>query len=212
MIEAVVLGVGGVLQPRTALWGAEVDAACRWLDARGLPAARLRAAAASLRGRGHRADIGSCVQTAALGLPGRAARDLLVAARRAVPDQDAPGIRADLVRLRLDHRLAFLDQGDGSRMDAWLARLGVGDLGERRLWTGDLGLQAHPPRPLPFRWLARRLDLPSDRCLYVPGTADLQLAARRAGWRVWEAAPPPADRAIDLAGLTDALDAGRLDG
>jgi FMN phosphatase YigB (HAD superfamily) len=206
MPEAVVLGVGGVLQPLAALWSAEIDAAVRWLEARGIQATGLRREAAARRLAPRPAPLGRTLRALAPQLDEPAARELLRTARTAVPEPPPASPRPALLRVARSHRLAFLDHGDGPRFDAWMARLGVADLGERRLWTGDLGHSASPPAPLAFRWLSARLDVPPARCLYVGGTDELRSAARGAGWRVWGTVPPGPSSVVDLEDLGDALD------
>lgn len=203
MIDVVALGVAGVLEPRAALWRAEIAAARAWLRDRSLPAADFLRAAGAARRAGHRAPIaiGASRSGLALGAPDRVS--LFQAVGGAVPRPTRPSVRGLLRELGRDHRLAFVEQGSRVRLSAWLRLLGVADLAARSLCTEDLGHDARPPRPLVFRWLAERLGAPAGRCLYVAGDADLGRAARGAGWQVLDVSST--GRVADLESLLGAL-------
>lgn len=209
MVEVIVLGVAGVLQPVDAAWAAEVAAALQDLARNGLPAADFERRAWARMRAGEPAPLARAVRDRAPHWPPARVRALLQTVRDAVPAR-TNGPHLDALRfLRASHRLALLDRGPASRMEAWVAGLGVADLVGRRLWTDDLGAQARPPRSLAFRWLAERLDLRPRECLYVPGTSLLRQAALGAGWRVWGDAPDPS-RCVDLEGLVAAVAEGAL--
>lgn len=205
MLEWVVLGVAGVLQPREALWTAEVATAEAWLGARGTAPRGLRAALLERLRRGEPAPVTRTLRGLGLVLTATEERALVLAMRQAVPVPGASAPRPAMQRLRSRYRLGVLDTGPGARMEAWISQLAVADLVEQRLWTDDLGHQARPPRRLAFRWLAERLEASSGQCLYVAGTEPLREAARRAGWRVVGGATPRAG-ALDLDTVVDAID------
>lgn len=207
MAPIIVLGVAGVLQPVESLWLAEIRAACEALAERGVAVDRFRAAALDRVRQGRAPALVQTARAAGLALSREDGCRLVLEARRAIPAAPDELPREALRALRAGHRLAVLDQGAGSRMDTWLARLGVADLAERCVWTDDLGEQARPPRPLAFRWLASRLGAAPDDCLYVAGRADLRRAALAAGWRTWDSAASDPSRAADLWTLVADLEA-----
>lgn len=119
----------------------------------------------------------------------------------------AAASRSALARLRSGYDLALLDDGDESALETEVQRLDLQDLVPLRVWTPRLGLQARPPRPLAFRWLANRWGVRPVQCLYVAGCDPLAEAARLAGWRVVPFHLHPSGME-DLHTLADRLDAG----
>ena len=203
MFQAVVLGMAGVVDLPDALRRAEIDAAAAWVARHSGAANNFRAAADPARSDW----LARALPAAGLASDRRVLREIWSAVQDAVPVAENTPVREWLQPLRGSARLAVLDSGSGRRMDQWLARLGIGDWFERRLWTTDLGGDARPPRPLAFRWIASRIDVPVRDCLYVAGRTELATAARQAGWSVLQL-PRPLDPEIDW----DAVVAGRSPG
>jgi len=180
-----VFGIAGVLQPRAAVVEAEIDTALAWLGRRGIQVPELRALTLGRYNGGERAPLDCSLRSLGIRLAAFERFELQVALRSAVPaatGNPRPWLRS----LQGRCHLGLLDAGPGARLDTWVARLGLGDVAERQLWTEDLGAAAAPPRRLAFRWWAARCDARPQACLYVAGRADLAAAARHAGWRVIE--------------------------
>ena len=186
MVEAVGLGVRGVLVPLAAFRLAGIEAATRYLEPHGVPAADFRRAAREqLRLHGPRGLISRSLWDLHLELPAATQRQAVLRARAAVPlVQEIAGLRALLAEVAAHHRVTFVDGGDPEVLDAVLVRLGLDALPARRLWTRRLGRDVSPPRPFAFRWLAERWGLRPHLCLYLAGVSAGWQAARQAGWRV----------------------------
>jgi FMN phosphatase YigB (HAD superfamily) len=189
MLQAVVLGIGGVLGAWETLRQAEIDAACAWLSAQGIASERF--AAAAQRRHGQPAWVTRALADSHCHLPSGACRELVLATRAAIPAAAPTPHRAGLVDLARRHVLGALDCGPRLRLERWSERLGVADLFRHRLCTDDLGGAAQPPRVAAFRFLARQLDLRAAECLYLAGAPAVARAARAAGWHVVAFAMPP---------------------
>jgi FMN phosphatase YigB (HAD superfamily) len=203
MFQAVVVGMAGVVDRPDALRRAEIEAAAAWVERHAGTADGFRAAANPARSDW----LARALPAAGLASDRQVLRQIWSAVQGAVPVAESAAVRNWLQPLRGSARLAVLDTGTGQRMDQWLDRLGISDWFERRLWTSDLGRDARPPRPLAFRWIASRLDVPARDCLYVAGRNELATAARQAGWSVLRL-PRPLDPELDW----DAVVAGRSPG
>jgi FMN phosphatase YigB (HAD superfamily) len=190
LVQAVVMGIGGVLSPWAALADAEVDAAAAWLERRGFEADGFVAAAR--RRHGEPAWLGRALADAGVRLDLGARRELVLRTRTAPPRAQTSPHRGAIAALGRSVRVAALDSGLSVRMEAWVQALGLADVFRHRLWTEDLGLAARPPRPLAFRFIARQLDLRPVDCLYVAGHPTLAAAAQRAGFQVVALAAPAA--------------------
>jgi FMN phosphatase YigB (HAD superfamily) len=190
VIQAVVLGVGGVLAPVAAIGHAEIAAAADWLDARGHRGTEFRRAAAQRYGMP--AWVAVALRDAGIALAPADRARLVLACRDAIPAAAPSPHRAALRALSARWVTGALDCGPRRRLDGWFDRLGLDDLLRHRLCTEELGLAGRPPRPTAFRFMQRRLDLRPAECAYVAGTHALALAATTAGWRVLELAAPAA--------------------
>ena len=179
MVQAVVLGLVGVLDSMAAVRRAEIDAFVDWIAARGGRRDDAAGAAAS----GAPGWQSAALRAAGLAPQSQLACEGVQHARAAAPPCDPTALRAWMEPVRGVVPVTFLESGPRARLDAWCAALGTPAGGVPRVWTRDLGADAEPPRPLAFRWLARRLDLPAHACLYVAGRAELAAAARAAGWQ-----------------------------
>lgn len=214
MLEWVVLGVDGVLEPRTSLWWAEAVAAGTWLRERGIDVPDIERQCFEKRRAGDPAAVRTGLESLEIRLERAAERELLLHVRQAVPaPRPGAALRPLLQTLRQICPIAYVDGGPGPRLQAWVEALGIADLAARRLWISDLGRQALPPRRLAFRWLAQRLEAPTDRCLYVAGSHDLAVAAGACGFRVLLAPmdssqlPLAGDAASPLESLLDPIEA-----
>lgn len=205
--EAVALGIVGVLRSQRDVWADGVNAVAEELSSRGLPGESFRRLALErLHASGERALVTRTLSALEIRLPAVETRRLVRVARQALPSRTiSRPQRAALARLASRHRLAFLDAGPPEEMERLLRRLGVADLGVRRLWTGSLGGQASPPSPLAFRWLAQRLDCRPAECVYGAGGEALAEGARRAGWQVLglHETPPRGAEGLDPEFLAD---------
>ncbi|MFQ5600965.1 MAG: hypothetical protein ACE5G2_10495 [Candidatus Krumholzibacteriia bacterium] len=210
MLEAVVLGVAGVLVPRQRFWEAGIEAAARCLEASEIRRATFRPAALRrLRRCGPRSLISRSLRDLNLEIPAARVREAILAARAARPrvSPDAHQ-RSALRHLASGFRLACLDAGEPSSLDETLRALGLDDLPEYCLWVARLGGQAQAPSRLGFRWLEERLELRPAACLYVTGSADLTRGAARAGWRVWpETCSGANEDVIDVDALVERVNA-----
>jgi FMN phosphatase YigB (HAD superfamily) len=190
MLQAVVLGFSGVLASWDAVRRGEIAAATAGLS----PCDTARAAFAAAAGRRHGEPAWIARALVDAGIPVEAAlgRQLVLAARSAPPLPE-PHLHRDALRsLARRYVVGLLDGGVRERMEAWLEASGMADLFRHRLCIEDLGACARPPRPTAFRFLARRLDLAPQECLYAAGTAALAEAAATAGWHVVRFEAPPA--------------------
>ena len=209
MLDAVILGVQGVLVPSLSFQQAAIGAAAQRLAAEGVPPALFHAAAERrLAVTGPRALVSRTLSDLDCTLPPHRVRAAVLAARQAVPCFALETeVRQALLALGGRTVLGFCDSGSPAVMDALLDRLGLSRLAGTRLWTDSLGWSARPGRCLPFRWLARRLALPPAACLHVAMAPPQRDAARRAGWQVWPEDPTPAAGTLDLARLLDWVEA-----
>ena len=217
MLEAVGLGVRGVLVPQLTFWMAGIQAASSVLESHGIQAEQFELAAGRrVRRDGPRGLISRCLRDLKAAPPTWAQRQAVLAARGAVPAVgDLGWLRTLLAAVATDHQLGFVDNGVPEVMDAVLDRLGLGALPARRVWTRSLGLDVALPRPFAFRWLAERWGLRPQACLYVAGTRAGWEAARQARWRVEPSRsldPPDACgwEAADLEALLERLAASAL--
>jgi FMN phosphatase YigB (HAD superfamily) len=208
MLEVVALGVTGVLKPREDLWTAEITSARAWLTERGFSIPGFETAALAAYRGGEQAPLWRALRQSGLHLAIEARRALQCSVQRAVPPP-AASLRSTVRSLVGDLRLVFLDAGDGRRMDAWIANLGLARLAERHVWTDDLGGEARPPSPLAFRWLQDRLGVSASRCLYVAGCPLLRRAALAAGWQVCPGADPSPRSCLDLESLSLGLESAQ---
>ncbi|UCE03977.1 MAG: hypothetical protein JSW67_07320 [Candidatus Latescibacterota bacterium] len=213
MIEAVILGVRGVLVPAAKLREAAIEAAADALATQGVPRRPFCSAAAERLDRfGPRALVSRSLRDLGLRVDGRAARGAVMAARSACPRlQPDPSIRALLGQFATTYRLALLDEGPVAALESCLCDLGIRDLVERCVWTEQLGRDAAPPSAFAFRWLLQRCDLRPRECFYVAPSPRLRQAARAAGCRAWPPGDPGCEGAggtRDLERLLDRLDAG----
>jgi FMN phosphatase YigB (HAD superfamily) len=208
-LEAVVLGVIGVLQSREALRRAQVEAAVAHLRSSGFaPESFPTPALGQLEDGNRPLRVSRALRATGVILPAAIERQVVRAAANAYPRTVlAPEHRQALKQLRVRFRLALLDDGEGARMDPWVRSLGLDSLFERQLWTSDLCRQARSPSPYPFRWLADRFGLRPKECMYVSGAQGLRRAATAAGWRVIEETHSGNVETIDLNALADRLDA-----
>lgn len=203
MIQAVVLGLAGVFDSAEAVHRAEVEALKAWIAAHGGSPLAAETAART----GGPAWVGAALRAAGLQPQGRLACEAVLHARSAVPAADAAAARAWLEPIRGALPIALLESGPRPRLEGWCRKLDLEAAGVTRLWTRDLGHDAEPPRPLAFRWLAKRLDVPAHACLYIAGRPALAAAARAAGWRHVTLAQP-----LDPAFDWDAVLGGRWEG
>jgi FMN phosphatase YigB (HAD superfamily) len=213
VLEAVTLGIAGVLRPRGDVWADRLAAVAEELSRRGFPGDRFRVHALErLHRSGERAVVTRTLSDLQIRLSSEEVRRLVRLSRHPVRCPAASSRqRAALGRLASRYRIAFLEAGPLETLDLYLRGLGLRDFPERCLGTAQLGRQAEPPSALAFRWLAERLELRPDECLYVAGSGSMQAAATRAGWQVLglHEIPPvgldrldPEDRA-DILDLTD---------
>ena len=207
MLDAVILAVQGVLVPRLSFQRASIDAAATSLAAHGVPPAEFRRSAME-----RLATYGAC------GLVSRTLADMrwsvspaaqrgaVLAARAVAPCHTfAPEVRHAIRALGARRALGFFDAGPRDVLERLLEALGLGDLQVTTLWAESLGREACAGRPLPFRWLSRRLCLAGSSCLHVATAGPAREAAQRAGWQVWPVVAP-ADGPLDLWPLVDWLD------
>src|SRR5262245_60290401 len=169
MLDAVILGVQGVLVPSRSFEQAAIAAAAHRLAAEGVPPGLFHAAAERrLAASGPRALVSRTLRDLDRSLPPQRVRAAVLAAREAVPsfvlESEA---RQALLALAARCQLGFFDSGSPAVMDALLDRCGLGRLVTTRLWAESLGWCARPGRCLPFRWLARRLALSPASCVHV---------------------------------------------
>lgn len=186
MLEAVVLGVVGVLLPREALWRARIAAVATRLERHGIPRAAFeRAARLELRQAGGRSPVSRALARLDHRLPAELERQLVLTWMATIPATAPRAADSRAFRcLGERYRVALLDDGDATGLEAWVESQGLADLVPERLWMDRLGRQARPPSRLAFHWLERRLGLRPQECLYLAGSSSLQRAARSAGWRV----------------------------
>ena len=95
-------------------------------------------------------------------------------------------LRAAIRDLSASRAVVLLDAGPMDDLESWARHTGVADLAAFRLWTGRLGGQAKAPSRLPFRFVARRLEIACDASLYVGCDEGLLEAARRSGCATWD--------------------------
>jgi len=95
-------------------------------------------------------------------------------------------LRSALRDLAASTAVVLLDAGPADDLESWARQTGVADLAAFRLWTGRLGGQAKAPSRLPFRFVARRLEIACDASLYVGCDDGLLEAARRCGCHTWD--------------------------
>jgi len=179
MVQAVVLGLAGVFDTIAALRAAEVAAFAEWVVARGGRRAAVLDAIA-MGGPGWRS---AALRAAGLRPQSPLACEATLHAGSALPHSDRDAALAWIEPVRGSLPIALLESGPLARLDAWSEALGLGGVAGTHLWTASLGRDAAPPRPLAFRWLAKRLDLPAHACLYVAGRPELAHAAQAAGWQ-----------------------------
>ncbi len=208
MLDAVILGVQGVLVPNRSFQQAAIAAAAQRLAAEGVPPALFLAAAERrLAATGPRALVSRTLRDLDCTLPPQRVRAAVLAARHAIPAFVLdPEARQALLALAARCQLGFLDSGSPAVMDALLDRCNLGRLVTTRLWAESLGWCARPGRCLAFRWLARRLALPPSACVHVAQPGPQREAARRAGWQVWPHDPTPTGT-LDFSRLLDWVDA-----
>ena len=208
MLDAVILGVQGVLVPSRSFQQAAIAAAAQRLAVEGVPAALFHAAAEHrLAAHGPCALVSRTLRDLDCSLPPQRVRAAVLAAREAVPSFVLePEARQALLALAARCHLGFLDGGSPAVMDALLDRCGLNRLTITRLWAESLGWCARPGRCLPFRWLARRLALLPSACVHVAPLGPQREAARRAGWQVWPHDPAPTGT-LDFSRLLDWVDA-----
>ncbi len=185
MLEAVILGVRGVMVPTAAFEHAGIEAAAAVLATLGVcPRSFRRAARRRLDQDGPVSLISRTINDLELRLTPGAVRPAVLAAREARPPCERdPQWQAVLSELGRRFRLALLDAGCADSLEGLREALGLAQL--RALWTEKLGTAASPPSPLAFRWLARCLDVRPSGCLHVAGTRAAWNGARRAGCRLW---------------------------
>jgi FMN phosphatase YigB (HAD superfamily) len=179
MVQAVVLGLAGVFDTIAALRAAEVAAFAEWIVARGGHRAAVLDAIASGGPRWRSAAL----RAAGLSPQSRLACEATLQAGSALPHTDRAAALAWIEPIRGSLPIALLDSGPLARLDAWSEAIGLGGAAGTHLWTASLGQDAAPPRPLAFRWLAKRLDVPAHACLYVAGRPECAQAAQAAGWQ-----------------------------
>jgi len=208
MLDAVILGVSGVLVPGAAFCHAALELAAVRLARHGVsPAKFLDAAHTRHALHGSKALIARTLHDIGVRLSPDLVRQVVVAARQAAPMPSIDVWTLDALRdLSARRTVGFFDCGNPVALDACLAHWGLLGFKASSLWAGELGAAASPPRTLAFRWLSRRLDVPGARCLHVAGTGDSREAARRAGWRVWPSRPPCETATVDLWQLVDWID------
>jgi hypothetical protein len=208
MLEAVFLGVRGVLLPRPAFETAFIEAAATAFVAHGVPRDAFRAAARRrLAQTGPRALLSLSLQDLRIQLAPELVRATWLKARRAVPAVEEPSSFCAALRdLARRFEVGFVDAGPPEVLDGVLQGLRLDALPCRRLWTEWLGRLARPPRGLAFRWLTRRLGVRPSLCLYIAGTPTAWSAATEAGWSVWAPEGLTSDRPVDPWQLVDAVD------
>lgn len=184
-MQALFLGIRGVLVPEHRFHLASIQAAARCLSGAGVDPADFHAAARRrLKASGPLAIVSRTLNDLKVRPAPQWVRRGCREAAIAVPSvRRDDGLRASLRFLASAVRLAFVERGPAAVLEALLARLGLTDVAERRLWLEQLGHDAAPPRGLAFRWLARRLELRPRDVLYVAGADAMHRAARRAGCR-----------------------------
>lgn len=208
MLDAVILGVAGVLVPSAAFGQAALEQAANRLARHGVSPARFLDAVRSRQAvHGSKALIARTLSDMHLDISPALVRQVIVAAREAVPKPSVDVWTLDALRdLSARRTVGFFDRGSPLALDACLARWGLSGFKRSSLWAEELGAAASPPRPFAFRWLSRRLEVPPNHCLHVAGTRDSREAARRAGWQVWPQRPPSETAMLDLWQLVDWID------
>ncbi len=208
MLDAVILGVSGVLIPRAVFDQAALELAANRLARHGVSPSRFLEAGHSRQIlHGPKALIARTLQDMKLHLSPALVRQAVLAARDAVPTASIDVWTLDALRdLSARRTVGFFDRGSPAALDACLARWGLSGFKPSSLWAEELGAAASPPRALPFRWLSRRLDVPAARCLHVAGARDSRQSAHRAGWSVWPSRPPSETATLDLWQLVDWID------
>jgi FMN phosphatase YigB (HAD superfamily) len=186
MLEAVVVGVVGVLLPREALWRARIAAVATCLERHGIPRAAFeRAALLEMRSGREHSPVSRALARLDRRLAAALERQLVLTWTRTMPA--TPPRAADSLALRClgeRHRVALLDDGDATGLETWIESQGLAGVIRERLWIDRLGQQARPPSRLAFHWLERRLGLRPQECLYLAAGPQLLRAAQSAGWRV----------------------------
>ncbi len=208
MLDAVILGVSGVLVPSAAFGLAALELAASRLARYGVPPARFLDAVQSRHAlHGSKALIARTLNDMQVQISPALVREVVVAARDAVPNPSVDVWTLDALRdLSARRTVGFFDRGSPVAMDACLARWGLSSFKPSSLWAEQLGAAAAPPRPFAFRWLSRRLEVPPHHCLHVAGARDSRAAARRAGWQVWPQRSQSETAMLDLWQLVDWID------
>jgi len=208
MLDAVILGVSGVLVPSRAFDHAALELAANRLARHGVSASRFLEAGRSRQAlHGPKALIARTLRDLELDLSPALVRQAVLAAREAVPTASIDVGTLDALRdLSARRIVGFFDCGSPAALDACLARWGLRGFRPSSLWAQELGAAASPPRALPFRWMSRRLGVPAPHCLHVAGARESRESARRAGWSVWPSRPPSETAPVDLWQLVDWID------
>jgi len=137
-------------------------------------------------------------------------RGLLAPRRLPTPtilsDESMRLLRSALRDLSSRTPVVFLDDGPADELEAWARNTGAADLAAFRLWTRRLGGQAKAPSRLPFRFVARRLDITCSASLYAGCDEGLLEAAVRSGCPAWDVREQPPEAVPgEVAGMLEWL-------